>query len=160
MKNAITLALFLCSLFFFSCTETLDPCEAIECGANGICNDGTCACDEGYEGTNCEIEARTKYYGTFTGTITCPGGNPQDYTFTFIEGNTINQLSVTFDTSSSSSTALLELDDNIATSTKAIEEFLGRIYEFTFTDENTVLIEFSIINDGMTTVCPGEAARE
>ena len=31
-----------------------DACALIDCGANGICLDGTCQCDEGFSGTNCE----------------------------------------------------------------------------------------------------------
>lgn len=32
-----------------------DECDDINCGANGTCVDGTCQCDEGFSGSNCEI---------------------------------------------------------------------------------------------------------
>ena len=31
-----------------------DQCADIDCGPNGTCVDGTCQCDEGFSGTNCE----------------------------------------------------------------------------------------------------------
>ncbi len=31
-----------------------DACDDVDCGANGTCLDGTCDCDEGYSGTNCQ----------------------------------------------------------------------------------------------------------
>jgi len=46
--------IFCLSLFLFSVQSCKDACEDIDCGQNGICVDGTCECDEGYLGTNCE----------------------------------------------------------------------------------------------------------
>ena len=42
---------FFLSLFFFACSS--DPCEEIVC-VNGDCNDGSCACEEGWTGELCD----------------------------------------------------------------------------------------------------------
>lgn len=43
-----------------------DPCEGLEC-LNGTCNEGlgVCNCLDGYEGTDCSVESRLKFLGTF-----------------------------------------------------------------------------------------------
>ncbi len=51
-----------------------DPCEDVTCSGNGTCNDGDCACDDGYIGSNCETEERAQFLGSYsvaTGTIVC-----------------------------------------------------------------------------------------
>ena len=52
-------------VMFMACS---DPCDDVDCG-NGVCDDGTCICDAGYEGLNCETEIRAKYLGTYSGDI-------------------------------------------------------------------------------------------
>jgi len=43
-------------LLFTACgDDPVDPCADVDCGANGMCLDGTCDCEDGYSGTNCEI---------------------------------------------------------------------------------------------------------
>lgn len=42
-------------LFFFSCQPDEDPlCEDIDCANGGDCLDGSCTCDEMWQGTFCE----------------------------------------------------------------------------------------------------------
>ena len=35
-------------------TSTLEPCEGMECGDNGICQEGICACSGGWSGDACD----------------------------------------------------------------------------------------------------------
>jgi len=49
----------------------INVCDNVDCGPNGTCNttNGECVCDEGYEGDNCGTEIRSKYYGTYIGSL-------------------------------------------------------------------------------------------
>lgn len=58
-------AFTLVMLTFASCTK--DPCADVDCGANGTCDDGSCACEIYYEGDRCQTEWREKTYGTYLG---------------------------------------------------------------------------------------------
>ena len=43
-------------VLFSACgDDPIDPCAGVDCGANGECVDGTCDCEDGYSGANCEI---------------------------------------------------------------------------------------------------------
>jgi hypothetical protein len=41
-----------------------DPCKDVECNF-GTCDEGTCLCEDGYEGTNCDVELRNKFLATY-----------------------------------------------------------------------------------------------
>ena len=56
-------------LVCLSLTQCSDPCDDVDCGANGTCVEGTCNCDPGYEGLSCETEIRAKYIGTYSGDV-------------------------------------------------------------------------------------------
>lgn len=49
-----------------------DPCKDINCN-DGVCLEGTCLCDDGYEGVNCEKLEREKFVGSWTGPLDCGG---------------------------------------------------------------------------------------
>ena len=71
MKTLKTLTLAIASMGMFalaSCEQ--DPCADTNCGANGLCDDGTCVCEIYYEGESCETEMREKFEGTYTGRFT------------------------------------------------------------------------------------------
>lgn len=48
------------------CTVSYSPVETFRTGG----------CQRGYEGSDCRSEIRTKYLGTYVGSIACPGGTP------------------------------------------------------------------------------------
>lgn len=66
MKKLIQFSICAITFLLFSCS---DPCDDVDCGTNGTCDDGTCLCSDGYEGMNCETETRAKYLGTYTGSF-------------------------------------------------------------------------------------------
>jgi len=83
MKTIIKMTFLLFTLFTIGCS---DPCDDVNCGTNGTCDEGTCICKEGFEGELCETEVREKFIGTFSGNLqTClasiPGGEaiPSDF---------------------------------------------------------------------------------
>lgn len=45
-----------------SCT---DPCSNVDCGINGVCIEGDCVCDAGYDGTECNIIIRSVFTGLY-----------------------------------------------------------------------------------------------
>lgn len=47
-----------------------DPCKDINCN-NGVCLEGTCLCDDGFEGVNCDKAERDKFVGTWIGDVNC-----------------------------------------------------------------------------------------
>lgn len=160
MKHLITLSLFCLSLFLFSCT---DPCKDIVCGDNGVCDDGTCLCDDGYEGTTCETEARAKYYGTFNGELTCPGEDPADQSLIFSAGPNVNQLLMT-DAFDPELLDTLTLAGNIASSPERDFDFLGIMitiqFDFTFTSEDQVTMTLNQTVDGVPFACTGTLNRQ
>ncbi len=54
---------FLCLSFSFF--QSCDPCASIICNHGGTCVNGSCICTAGYEGTDCSIESRNKFLGTY-----------------------------------------------------------------------------------------------
>lgn len=73
------LYLFLVIAAITSCKK--DPCKNVVCYNNGVCDDGTCLCPNGYSGTNCEIQLDpcatvTCYNGgtCVSGICNCPTG--------------------------------------------------------------------------------------
>ena len=46
----------------------IDKCKNINCSGNGTCLDGTCTCDSGFSGSNCDTEDKC-----VTGNINCSG---------------------------------------------------------------------------------------
>lgn len=64
--------IILTSTVLFSCKK--DLCKDVNC-ANGACNDGTCICETGFEGANCETEQRQAFVGTYSVDESCDLGD-------------------------------------------------------------------------------------
>lgn len=52
------------AVVYSSCNR--DKCKTIVCANSGVCNNGSCTCPAGYEGTNCEKASRDKFIGNWT----------------------------------------------------------------------------------------------
>jgi len=63
MKKYFYQLLFIAVLIVAGCGED-DPCKDVVCGP-GTCEEGTCVCPEGYEGSSCEIFTKEKYFGDY-----------------------------------------------------------------------------------------------
>lgn len=68
---------------FNSCNN--DKCKAIVCSYGGVCKEGACICQSGYEGPQCETVIRDRYIDTWTVRETGSFTNTNFYTL-WIEG--------------------------------------------------------------------------
>jgi hypothetical protein len=57
------------SVFYSACEK--DPCTNVVCQNGGSCNGGVCRCPLGYENTQCQTLAVTRYLGTYAGYTLC-----------------------------------------------------------------------------------------
>ena len=57
------------TVFYSSCEK--DSCEELRCRNGGACVEGFCRCPEGYEGSECELQAGAKFIGEYIGHTTC-----------------------------------------------------------------------------------------
>lgn len=62
ISSIATIAAFT-AVVYTSCNR--DKCKTIVCANGGVCNDGSCTCPAGYEGTNCETVSRNKFLGNW-----------------------------------------------------------------------------------------------
>jgi len=75
--NLVQLSFFLglsATALLTSCKKE-DPCDDVVCQNGGTCNDGSCSCASGYEGSTCGTEVRAKFLSTYNVTEACTSGN-------------------------------------------------------------------------------------
>lgn len=60
LSAAFLFALALSTVFMYSSCKK-DLCKDVICQNGGVCEDGTCSCATGYEGSDCSVESRTKF---------------------------------------------------------------------------------------------------
>ena len=167
----LKLLLVFCGLSIFACS---DPCDDVDCGVNGTCVEGTCDCDEGYEGTFCETETRAKFLGTYSGDISpcfddilggmmLPGGIPDISLEVTADANSVNNVVIGIDNellegeqiSVNPTLGQFNLPSN--TQTIEIEDIPFPLTIVTtgtgeFTDENTLVIDFVIVISLLQTI--------
>ncbi len=91
MKYLLNLFAF---VFVFGLTSCSDPCSDVECGAHGTCDDGTCLCDEGYEGTLCDAKLIDKFVSSWKSTSFQCDGEQEEITFVVEQGSSITTMSL------------------------------------------------------------------
>jgi hypothetical protein len=73
-----------------------DACNNVTCYNGGSCGNGYCHCPTGYENTQCQDKAVTRYLGVYAGYITCNNGAEViDTAFIYADStnaNTINYV--------------------------------------------------------------------
>lgn len=97
-------AIAILATFMYSCAG--DKCKDVNCGVHGTCLEGTCNCDAGYEGTQCQTVSRDKTLGNWTvkascaidscGTIVPANADncPQNYTVSISSATDIQKFKV------------------------------------------------------------------
>lgn len=96
LKTIFFTALSAVTLFsavtYTSCEN--DKCKSIVCAYGSVCSDGTCLCQTGYEGPQCETITRERYLGpwrvTENGTIT----DAIQYTVSVEAGDNISEVRI------------------------------------------------------------------
>ncbi len=89
MKKLLLLCFLGGFMFMQSCK---DDCEDVTCFNGGICDDGTCQCEDGYTGSTCEDEERAGLIGTWVGNTICPDEPAEATTFSILAGNSITEI--------------------------------------------------------------------
>jgi len=153
MKNYLNQLLIIAALIIVGCS---DPCRDVDCGL-GACDDGTCICPVGYEGTACETLEIEKYFGTYnetesmcipSGTLetfelivaATPNGRPQEVTIN-LGTQGIAYITFTGTLKNGKVEAALEGNSTLAT-------ILGD-----FTDVNTFVGVYNIVAAGGADAC-------
>ena len=79
---------------YSSCSK--DKCKDVVCQNGGTCNEGTCTCATGYEGTNCETEVRKKVIATWTASDVRVSDNQAQPTYQspIVAGATISDIKI------------------------------------------------------------------
>ncbi len=104
MKSIISLPalLLLCIIFTVtSCdhgTKTatvIDKCLNVTCANGGVCYTGSCTCQAGYRGVNCETVERDLYVGNWTVNEKGSATNEAQYSTSVSNGTNITDLVIT-----------------------------------------------------------------
>lgn len=60
----------ICAMVVFnSCVK--NPCSELNCKNGAACVDGLCQCPTGWEGSECEIPASSRFLGDYVGSLRC-----------------------------------------------------------------------------------------
>ena len=75
-----------------SCND--DKCRAIVCAHGGVCTDGACLCQPGYEGATCTIVNRDRFLGTWNVTENGSITDQAAYSINIEEGDNITEVEI------------------------------------------------------------------
>jgi hypothetical protein len=96
MKNIILTSIAVITFFTISMVTGCknDPCKNITCAFSGVCADGLCKCQVGYEGLHCETVMRDKFLGIWSvkedGTLS----SQAQYSAEIKEGDFVNTVKI------------------------------------------------------------------
>jgi hypothetical protein len=76
-------ALAICIYSLFMAVGCQDPCKNVPCVQNqGFCVEGTCYCNDGYQGDSCSLGFNAKFVGTYSATDVCDSMGSSSYSVT------------------------------------------------------------------------------
>ncbi len=90
--SAITFLGLFSLTFLTSCTP--DPCEQVNCAYSGVCENGACLCQTGYEGVHCEVIMRDKFKGIYVVNEDGTLSGINQYATSVENGDQINQVRI------------------------------------------------------------------
>jgi len=156
MKNLISAL----ACFLLLATSCQDPCDDIQCGANGSCDDGTCICDTGYEGDLCNTLIIDKYTGTWNSTGFQCDGDTDDLVFVIEQGATITDIQLY---EIEDPEILIKLNYNGTSITIPFQEFEdGFSVEGSgnINADGSMSLLVNVTEDGFTFVCSGILTKQ
>ena len=92
---SVTLALSVAAIgtvLYSSCSR--DKCSGIVCAYDGVCDNGVCICEAGYEGNQCETINRDRYEGTWVVKETGTRSTAINYSIVIQDGPTTPQIRI------------------------------------------------------------------
>ncbi len=92
MLSAFSALTAFTAVTFSSCKE--DKCKAIVCAYGGVCSDGMCLCQSGYEGNQCETVTRQRYLGVWHVTEDGTYSTATQYSLSVAPGPNITELRI------------------------------------------------------------------
>ncbi len=143
MKNL----LYLLTILLFLGTTACNPCSKVDCG-NGVCNDGDCTCNAGYEkdaSGSCTIEERAKFLGNWSGVLNFSGpmSGSGNVTLNFTPGGNIEQVVINnlFTCSGISMPITATINDNMVASLNntSCDDGAGTVITLSFSSVNWVI---------------------
>jgi hypothetical protein len=95
IKNILVASILTVSAFTATIMTSCNPdaCNDVVCANAGVCEDGSCKCPVGYEGTTCETISREKFIKSWSASDVT-GANTLVYTCAIASGTLINNVIV------------------------------------------------------------------
>jgi hypothetical protein len=88
--TAIATLLVFTTVLFNACKP--EKCDQVSCAFGGICKEGNCICQVGYEGEHCEIIMRDKFKGQWNVNEDGSLSSPAQFTTSIESGVKINEV--------------------------------------------------------------------
>lgn len=151
MKKLLLLTLVLGMAFLQACN---DECDDVNCSNGGTCVEGTCACLDGFSGTNCETRDIDAFLGTWIGNNVCAGqtGDLVPATITEIEGS-----NTSVDVDVDGSTFVANIVNGVLIIPETTEEVFGLIVttsgEGSVNSDGELILETDVTIDGDGVSC-------
>jgi len=92
VKSLLAIASLAFGMFVMNACS--DPCKDVTCQNGGVCDEGTCICATGYEGTDCATAMNAKFIGSYNVAETCGSGYSGNYSNTITAGSAANKITL------------------------------------------------------------------
>lgn len=139
----------------FACS---DPCDDVNCGDNGSCDDGTCICETGYEGTNCESLTIDRYTGSWVSSAFQCAGDSDEVNFIIEQGSTITEIQF-YEVSDPEYVFTMEYADDILTIPSQTVDEITVSGSGTLNADGTMTLMFDIVDEGEAYSCSGTFSK-